>query len=185
MPTTRVRMVSFFSISYIRLHLLLLSFQFVAMVVHLLHFAKHVCIDWSSHVRRPILMTVPLDKIVERSRVVVIWDCDNLARNEVAIRFCFHRLYVLWFCYIFTHTHILYAVWCFPVRREGRQYLSRPLSSRHWLSACAVGSLQGPCHPYRCVPIRCNIYQSYSINIAGALHCDVVLFAMFAHPSLA
>ena len=172
MPTTRVRMVSFFSISYIRLHLLLLSFQFVAMVVHLLHFAKHVCIDWSSHVRRPILMTVPLDKIVERSRVVVIWDCDNLARNEVAIRFCFHRLYVLWFCHIFTHTHILYAVWCCPVRREGRQSSLVAMLSRRWLSVCAVGSLQGPCHPYRCVPIRCNTCQSYSINTMVCCPCS-------------
>ena len=36
----------------------------------------------------------------------------------------------------------------------------RPLRLRHGLSACAVGSLRGPCRPCRCVPIRCNTCQS-------------------------
>ena len=60
--------------------------------------------------------------------------------------------------------HILYAVWCYPDRREGRRYPPQSLLSRHWLSACEVGTLRGPCHPCRCVPSRCNTCQSYSIN---------------------
>ena len=62
------------------------------------------------------------------------------------------------------------VLWYCKDRREGQQYLSRPLSLRHWLSACEVATLRGPCHPCRFVPIRCNTCQSYSINIAGALH---------------
>ena len=57
--------------------------------------------------------------------------------------------------------HILYAAWCCQVRLEGQQYLSRPLSLRHWLSGCAVAPL---CVLYCHVPIRCNTCQSYSIN---------------------
>ena len=64
-------MVSFFSISYIRLHFThSLSFQFVAMVAHLLHFVKHVKIKRFSHMRRPIHLTVPLDKNVESRRAL-------------------------------------------------------------------------------------------------------------------
>lgn len=81
----------------------------------------------------------------------------------------------------FIQIYILYAVSCCPVRRDGRQYLSRPLSSRHWLSACAVGSLRDPC---RCVPIRCNTCQSYSINTAGALTSELEPCMILPAPSL-
>ena len=95
-------MVSFFNISYIRLHFThSLSFQFVAMVAHLLHFVKHVKIKRFSHMRRPIHLTVPLDKNVESRRGVVInWGCDSITRNKVGVKFFFHSLYVLQFCYI-------------------------------------------------------------------------------------
>ena len=72
-----------------------------------------------------------------------------------------------------THIYILYAVWCCPVRREGRQSRLVAMQSRHWLSACAVGSLRGPCRPCRCVPIRCNTCQSYSINTMLSLPTEV------------
>ena len=83
--------------------------------------------------------------------------------------FCFYCLFVFMF---FIHIHILYAAWCFQDRREGQQYLSRPLSLRHWLSACAVCTLRGPCHHDRCVPIRCNTCQSYSINTMVCCPCS-------------
>lgn len=85
---------------------------------------------------------------------------------------------------VFTQIHILYAVWCYQVRHEGRQSCRAVRLSRHWLSACAVGSLRAPCRPCRCVPSRCYTCQSYSINIAGALISDPVPCRMLLTPSL-
>ena len=48
----------------------------------------------------------------------------------------------------------------------------------------AVCTLRGPCHPYRCVPIRCNTCQSYSINTAGALISELVLCMILLTASL-
>lgn len=91
MPTTMVRVVSVFGISYIRFQLLVLSFQFVTMVAHLLRFAKHVRLDWSSYMRRRTPLTIPHRK---RHVFFVNWGCDSLTRDDIAVRFCFHCLLV-------------------------------------------------------------------------------------------
>lgn len=155
MPTTMVRVVSVFGISYIRFQLLVLSFQFVTMVAHLLRFAKHVRLDWSSYMRRRTPLTIPHRKrhVFLSTGAVIASQGTILPLGSVFI--------VYWFLLV---THILYAVWCCPARREGRQSRLVAMQSRHWLFACAVGTLQDPYRPCRCVPIRCNTCQSYSYS---------------------
>ena len=80
----------------------------------------------------------------------------------------------------FIQIYILYAVSCCPARREGRQSRLVAMQSRHWLFACAVGTLQAPYRPCRCVPIRCNTCQSYSINTMVCCPCSSY---SPAHPS--
>ena len=173
---------------------LVFALQFVAKVAHTHHFAKRLlcrifvlmlflAIQLAYHV---VVFVHKLMHALRQLPVLRLQVGDDAGQCLHAIVvFCFHCCFVLWVCYIFIHTHTLYAVWCCQVRREGRQSCRAVRLSRYWLSVCVVRSLRDPCRPCRCVPSRCNTCQSYSINIAGALHCDVVLLAMFAHPSLA
>ena len=74
------------------------------------------------------------------------------------LRFQFYYSYFIYFTVI--QIHILYAAWCCQDRHEDLQNNLAARLSRHWLSACEVGTLRGPCRPFRCVPIRCNTCQS-------------------------
>ena len=95
------------------------------MVAHLLHFAKHVNIKWSSHMRRPIHLTVPLDKLVEsRGDVVINYGCDSITRNKGSVRFCFHCLFFMGF--IMFLIIFIYNIRCGiaqPVTRVGKTAL--------------------------------------------------------------
>ena len=166
-------MVSFFSISYIRLHFThSLSFQFVAMVAHLLHFVKHVKIKRFSHMRRPIHLTVPLDKNVESRRAlsstgaVIASQGTRLVLNSSFTVSMFYS-FVIFYLYSYTICGVV-----LPRPSRGSAIPVQPLRSRHWLSACAVGTLQDPCRLCRCVTIRCNNCQSYSINTIVCCPCS-------------
>lgn len=75
--------------------------------------------------------------------------------------------------FVVIHIHILYVVWYCQVRHEGQQSLLVAMQSRHWLSACVVGSLQVHAHPCRSVPSLCNTCQSYVINTILSLPTEV------------